>query len=108
MMRRRAPWRRTAAVRPLATRAQQPEQIRRIGILIGDHEDDPEVKVRLAAFRQGLEQLGWSVDRNLRIEYRFAADKPDQFQPLATTQSRLTMQCQSPEPVFPAPSGARY
>jgi putative tryptophan/tyrosine transport system substrate-binding protein len=61
-----------AAVWPLAARTQQPDRIRRIGVLMGLAEDDPETKTRLAAFRQGLEKRGWSEGRNVSIEYRFA------------------------------------
>ena len=61
-----------AAAWPLAARAQQAERMRRIGVLMGLAEDDPEMKARLAAFRQGLEKLGWSEGRNVRIDYRFA------------------------------------
>jgi putative ABC transport system substrate-binding protein len=57
--------------------------VRRIGVLMHFAEDDPEAKAELAAFRKGLQQLGWSEDRTIRIEVRFAADKPDQFQMLA-------------------------
>lgn len=46
--------------------------MRRIGVLIGFAEDDPEAKARLAAFRQGLEKRGWSEGRNVRIDYRYA------------------------------------
>src|SRR5262245_51041177 len=60
-----------AAAWPLAARAQQPERMRRIGVLLGLAEDDPETKARLAAFRQGLEKRGWSEGRNVRIDYRF-------------------------------------
>ena len=63
-----------AAAWPLAAHAQQPERIRRIGVLIGPAEDDPEMKARLAAFRQRLEKRGWSEGRNVHIETRFAAD----------------------------------
>jgi putative ABC transport system substrate-binding protein len=68
---------------PLAARAQRGERTRRIGVLMGFAEDDPETKARLARFRQGLERLGWSEGRNVRIDYRFAAASADQFQPLA-------------------------
>ena len=61
-----------AAAWPLAARAQQPERMRRIGVLMGLAEDDPETKARLAAFRQGLEKRGWSEGRNVRIDYRYA------------------------------------
>jgi putative tryptophan/tyrosine transport system substrate-binding protein len=57
---------------PLAARAQQPDGMQRIGVLMGLAEDDPETKARLAAFRQGLEKRGWSEGRNVRIDYRFA------------------------------------
>jgi putative tryptophan/tyrosine transport system substrate-binding protein len=59
----------TAVAWPLAGRAQQ---TRRIGVMIALPEDDPELKKWLAAFRQGLEKLGWSEGRNVQIDYRFA------------------------------------
>jgi putative ABC transport system substrate-binding protein len=59
---------------PLAARAQQPERMRRIGVLVGLPEDDPDTKVRIEGFRQGLGTLGWSEGRNVRIDYRFAPD----------------------------------
>jgi putative tryptophan/tyrosine transport system substrate-binding protein len=60
------------SVWPSRVRAQPSERKRRIGVLVGLAENDPEIKARLAGFRQGLERLGWSEDRNLRIDYRFA------------------------------------
>jgi putative tryptophan/tyrosine transport system substrate-binding protein len=73
-----------AATWPLAARAQQGDRMRRIGVLIGLAEDDPETKARLAGFRQGLEKRGWSEGRNLQIDYRFApASSADQAQALA-------------------------
>jgi putative tryptophan/tyrosine transport system substrate-binding protein len=48
----------SAAARPLAARAQQPAQVRRVGVLIGYAENDPETQARLLAFRQGLDHLG--------------------------------------------------
>jgi len=57
---------------PLAARAQQPERTRRIGVLIGLAQSDPEAKALVAGFLQGLEKRGWSEDRNLQIDYRFA------------------------------------
>src|SRR5260370_39381330 len=62
-----------ASAWPLAARAQQADRMRRIGVLISYAEDDPETKVRLAAFRQGLEKRGWSEGHNVQIEPRFAA-----------------------------------
>jgi putative tryptophan/tyrosine transport system substrate-binding protein len=70
----------TAAAWPLAARAQQPAQIRRVGMLIGYAENDPETQARLAAFRQAFEQLGWKEGRSVRIDYRFAPASPDQAQ----------------------------
>ena len=61
-----------AAAWPLAARAQQGERMRRIGVLTGLAEDDPENKARLATFRQGLEKRGWSEGRNVHIDYRYA------------------------------------
>jgi len=65
---------------PLIARAQS-DQVRRIGVLVGLAEDDPQTKARLAGFRQGLERRGWSEGRNVRIDSRFTAS-PD-YQPLA-------------------------
>jgi putative ABC transport system substrate-binding protein len=63
-----------AAAWPLAARAQQGEQMRRIGVLAYWPADDPEGQARLAAFTQALKQLGWSDGRNLRIETRSTAN----------------------------------
>jgi putative ABC transport system substrate-binding protein len=61
-----------AAAWPLAARAQQPERMRRIGALMAQAEDDPDRAVRVAAFAQGLQQLGWTIGGNVRIDYRWA------------------------------------
>ena len=68
---------------PLAARAQQPDRVRRVGVLIGYAEDDSETKGRLAAFRQGLERRKWVEGRNIQIEHRFAAASAGQHQELA-------------------------
>jgi putative ABC transport system substrate-binding protein len=70
-----------AAAWPLAARAQQPT--RRVGMLIGYAENDPEIQARLAAFRQTLERNGWKEDRSVHIDYRFAPASPDQAQVFA-------------------------
>jgi putative ABC transport system substrate-binding protein len=57
---------------PLAARAQQSEQMRRIGVLMGYAENDPEGEARVAAFREGLQNLGWAEGRNIRIDTRWA------------------------------------
>jgi putative ABC transport system substrate-binding protein len=62
---------------PLAARAQQPEQMRRIGVLTNLVADDPEAQARVGAFLQGLQELGWAVGRNMRIEYRWGAGDAD-------------------------------
>ena len=61
---------------PLAARAQQPERMRRIGVLMNLAADDPEAPARVAAFAQGLQELGWTMDRNVRIDYRWGAGLP--------------------------------
>jgi ABC-type uncharacterized transport system substrate-binding protein len=61
-----------AAAWPLAARAQQPERMRRIGVLMYLAADDAEGQARLAAFAEALRQLGWSDGRNLRIDTRWA------------------------------------
>jgi putative ABC transport system substrate-binding protein len=68
---------------PLAGRAQQPDRMRRIGVMTGP-EDDPESKAQLAAFRQELERLGWWDGRNVQIDYRFVPTEVDKTQVLAT------------------------
>jgi putative ABC transport system substrate-binding protein len=66
-----------AAAWPLGARAQQPEQIRRIGVLMNRASDAPDGQARLAAFQQGLQQLGWSDSRNVRFDIRWGEDKVD-------------------------------
>jgi putative tryptophan/tyrosine transport system substrate-binding protein len=66
-----------AAAWPIATKAQQPQRLRRIGILMNRAADNPEGQDRLAAFHQGLQELGWGVGRNVRIETRWSEDNAD-------------------------------
>ena len=61
----------TAAAWPLAARAQQPDRVRRIGVLMAYPEDDSEAQAQFAAFRDGLQKLGWMEGRNIRIETRW-------------------------------------
>jgi putative ABC transport system substrate-binding protein len=61
----------TAAAWPLAASAQQPERIRRIGVLMAYAKDNPEVQARIAAFIDELQQLGWIDGRNAKIDYRW-------------------------------------
>ena len=66
MMHREAAW-------PLAARAQQNERMRRIGVLMSTLEGDSRGLEYITAFAQGLAELGWTVGRNVRIEYRWGA-----------------------------------
>jgi putative tryptophan/tyrosine transport system substrate-binding protein len=66
-----------AASWPLAARAQQVERMRRIGVLIASADGDAESQARMAAFHQGLAQLGWSDGRNVRIDSRWATTNAD-------------------------------
>jgi putative tryptophan/tyrosine transport system substrate-binding protein len=61
-----------AAAWPLAARAQQRERMRLIGVLLPATADDVEFQVRIAAFHQGLQQSGWTIGRNVRIDTRWA------------------------------------
>src|SRR5262245_36409610 len=72
-----------AAARPVAAWAQQPERARRIGVLIGLSASDPESSRRLTAFRQGLQQLGWSDGRNVRVDVRWVTGDADRFRQYA-------------------------
>ena len=72
-----------AAVWPLAARAQQRERPRRIGVLMGLTESDPEAQSRIAAFRKTLQDLGWTEGRNVRTDYYWAAGDLDRTHALA-------------------------
>jgi putative ABC transport system substrate-binding protein len=67
-----------AAAWPIAAQAQQGDRIRRIGVLFSTNTaDDSESQARIGAFQQELQQLGWSIGRNARIDYRWPAGSPD-------------------------------
>jgi putative ABC transport system substrate-binding protein len=70
-----------AAAWPLAARAQQ--RVRRIGVLIPAAADDAEYQTRIAVFLQGLQELGWTVGRNLAIDFRWATTDPDKLRQYA-------------------------
>jgi putative tryptophan/tyrosine transport system substrate-binding protein len=72
-----------AAVWPLAARAQQGERMRRIGVLIGYDESDPEGKVWLSGFTKGLAELGWTEGRNVRMDVRRATGSVDRMRMFA-------------------------
>ena len=73
----------TAFAWPFAARAQQADRMRRVGVLWNLAADDPVGQARLAAFRQGLQELGWTDGRNVRIDYRWAATDADRYRTFA-------------------------
>jgi putative tryptophan/tyrosine transport system substrate-binding protein len=64
---------------PLAASAQQPERMRRVGVLMSTAVGDAESKARIAALLHGLRQLGWTDGRNVRIDIRWPAGDPDRI-----------------------------
>ncbi len=68
---------------PLAAHAQQGERVRRIGVLIARAAADAETSEDVGAFAQGLAELGWTIGRNVRIEYRYGANDPETFRKYA-------------------------
>ena len=72
-----------AAVLPLAAYAQQPNGVRRIGVLMPLAATHPSMKLEMAAFVRQLQDLGWAEGRNLQIDYRFAAGDVERMQALA-------------------------
>jgi putative tryptophan/tyrosine transport system substrate-binding protein len=79
-----------AAAWPLAARAQQPERMRRIGVLLPATADDPQYQAWVGAFVQGLAQSGWSIDRNVSIDTHWATAKPDAIRRHAAELVALT------------------
>jgi ABC-type uncharacterized transport system substrate-binding protein len=73
-----------AAVWPLLARAQQPDRVRQIGMLISTAEGDAEMTPALIRFQTALRDLGWTDGRNVRIDYRFAVPDPDRIRTAAT------------------------
>jgi putative tryptophan/tyrosine transport system substrate-binding protein len=67
----------SAAAWPFTALAQQPERIRRIGVLMAINADDADAQARMAAFVQGLQQLGWTVGKNVRVDFRLAGIDAD-------------------------------
>jgi putative tryptophan/tyrosine transport system substrate-binding protein len=73
----------TAAAWPLASRAQQPGRVRRVGVLMTFAADDPDGQADFAVLAQGLQEFGWTVGRNLRLDYRWGANDLDRFRTYA-------------------------
>ena len=78
-----------ATVWPLMARAQQAERVQRIGVLSGSAADDPDNNVRIAAFVQALQQLGWTDGHNVRIDFRFAAGNAENYRKYAAELAAL-------------------
>src|SRR5262249_24848542 len=90
-----------AAAWPVAARAQQPNRMRRIGVLTPYPADDAEAQARLTAFAQGLAQTGWTVGQNIRIDYRWGDGKPDTMRKYAAELVAL-----APEVILASSSAA--
>jgi putative ABC transport system substrate-binding protein len=79
-----------AAAWPIAARGQQGERMRRIGVLTGGTAaDSPDGQANIAAFLQGLQQLGWTDGRNMRIEHRWGAGNADNIRKYAAELAAL-------------------
>jgi putative tryptophan/tyrosine transport system substrate-binding protein len=89
----------SAAAWPLAARAQQSGRVRRIGALISLPADDPEQLARGTAFEQGLQESGWTVGRNVQIDYRFVAGEAERYRTYAADLVAL-----APDVLFAADS----
>src|SRR5262249_39179212 len=74
---------------PLAARGQQSERMRRIGVFMPLAADDPESLARVGAFLQGLQALGWTDGRNVRIDYRWAAGDAERIRKYAAELAAL-------------------
>src|SRR5690349_1581903 len=72
-----------AAAWPVVARAQPGERVRRIGALLSWSADDPESQMVVGAFSQGLQELGWKLGSNVRIDYRWAAVDDDRIRQYA-------------------------
>jgi len=83
-----------AAAWPPAARAQG-ERVRRIGVLMNLASDDPEGQDRVAAFMQGLQESGWAVGRNVRVDYRWGAGDTNLFRKSAASLKVLSGQGKS-------------
>jgi putative tryptophan/tyrosine transport system substrate-binding protein len=79
----------TAAVCSRTARAQAPERLRRLGVLLFSAENDPVTDTRLSALREGLAEAGWAEGRNLRIDYRFGAADPARLRAYADELVKL-------------------
>jgi putative ABC transport system substrate-binding protein len=79
-----------AAAWPFAARAEQPDQIRRIGVLMLYPENDPQGQLRATAFQEGLQKLGWVVGRNVQIDFQWGFGDADWIKSAAAQLLRLS------------------
>ena len=86
---------------PLAGRAQQGQPMRRIGVLMGWVESNPESQARLAEFKKGLAELGWVEGQNVRIDLRWGGGDADRIKALAAELVSL-----QPEVILAGPSNS--
>ena len=75
---------------PLGARAQQADRMRRVGVLVTLSADDSEGQARVAAFRQTLQQLGWTDGRNLQIDVRWSEGDLQRIRKNATDLARVS------------------
>src|SRR5262245_2577796 len=78
-----------AAVWPLAVRARQADRMRRIGVLMGTADSDPDQRALVSVFTRAVEELGWRENANIDIEYRWAAGDLDRLRAHAAELARL-------------------
>src|SRR5512136_190544 len=75
---------------PIVARAQQPERMRRVGVLMGYAETDPSAQAQVEALRQELQKLGWEEGRNILIDVRFPAEDAGRVSAILTELMSLT------------------
>jgi putative ABC transport system substrate-binding protein len=90
-----------AAAWPLAGHAQQPERLRRVGVLIGFPQNDPFTRAIVTAFADALGRFGWAEGKNIRIDYRFAAGDPTVYKTYAAELVGL-----APDAILASPAPA--
>jgi putative ABC transport system substrate-binding protein len=80
----------SAAVWPVAARAQQGERVRRIGVLLLNVDNDPVEKRLVSAFTQALADLGWTDGRNVRMDLRWGGGDSNRIRPNINVRGRLS------------------
>jgi hypothetical protein len=88
----------SASLWPLAVRAQQPDQLRRIGVLMGYAESDRDARACYAAFQEALQKLGWTEGRNIQIDgrnLRIEACNESKLTPAIPSRASCSIRCRS-------------